>query len=362
MQLSLEIIKQNLEKEYSVNSYGAAHTELTLDRPKYYYPGIHISENGFYIIDTAAIETEEWDGCFVICAGKPELLPEFDSFHLLVVEDANPGEVINSVNDTFGFYDEWDPSPKTPGKTGAGYLHAVLDGDDPESIDLMKALGKYQWKRDDTYVCLKFSSDGLTPPERHYVCREFEKRYEGTCVVEFYENIIVVANLSLAGKTLEALVSDIEPFANEGHYVLGASAVFYDIFDLKWRYLQAGIALEAGASAGPPNWLYHFDSVRLKYLMGKCAEELGPKFICDSELLRLKHIDAETGTNYFISLSLYLKNCRNAVQTAEALSIHRLTLIYRLNRIKEITALKWDAPEDYFLLLLSVNILENNKA
>jgi DNA-binding PucR family transcriptional regulator len=93
--------------------------------------------------------------------------------------------------------------------------------------------------------------------------------------------------------------------------------------------------------------------------MDKCAEELLPEFISHPELVKLKQIDAGTGTSYYESLSLYLKNCRNAVQTAEAMFIHRLTLIYRLNKIKELTSLRWDTPEDYFALLLSVNILEN---
>ena len=42
------------------------------------------------------------------------------------------------------------------------------------------------------------------------------------------------------------------------------------------------------------------------------------------------------------SLSLYLKNRMNAVQTANEMFIHRLTLIYRLNKIKEITGLRWE--------------------
>ena len=76
-------------------------------------------------------------------------------------------------------------------------------------------------------------------------------------------------------------------------------------------------------------------------------------------MFRLRRIDAETGSDYYGSLSHYLKSCRNAVQASGDLFIHRLTLIYRLNKIKEMTSLKWDTPEDYFKLLLSVYILEN---
>jgi len=505
MQLSLEIVKQRLEKDYNVRAYGESHTGLVLDRPKYYYPGIDIRENGFYIIDNTALCLENWAGRYVICAGRPDRIPENVNFHLLIAEDANTGQVINSVNDTFDFYDKWELALKSQPRTDQGHIIAMLDasipvfgnvirlmntnfkfeyvsdegiergldiqqpdesgfvpldivnalrsdpyyietneiktpfifpvgilpfrslcsnlfadekligriiinevtrpfhdtdltllsyftehienayfdflqtldepiieikgvinrvlsGGDPGAIDLMKTLDKYQWKRNDCFICLKLSTNELTSPERHYVSREFEKRYTGTCGIEFDSNVVVVADLSLSGWTLETLIRDIESFATEGRYKVGASAVFNDIFDLKWHYIQASTALKTGMAEESVQWFFSFETLRMKYLMNKCAEELSPAFICNTELIRLKRIDAETGTWYFKSLSLYLKNCRNAVQTAEALFIHRLTLIYRLNRIKEITALKWDTQEDYFELLLSVNILENAKA
>ncbi|MCL1896039.1 MAG: helix-turn-helix domain-containing protein [Clostridiales bacterium] len=503
MQLSLEIIKRRLEKRYTASLYGEPHTGLTLSRPKYYYPGLHLKEGGFYIIDHSAYGAENWDGCFLACAGGAVQPPKHGNFRLLVIEGASIGEAINSINEIYDFYDAWDLSLKTRAKTGAEHVHAmldasipvfeniirlmnanfkfeyvsdeeqdkapdvmhpdesgfvpldivnslkadpyysdinevrapyifpagilpfnslcvnlltegrlvgrivinevarpihetdftllahlaeyvqdayidllqtrdqpifemkyaierVLDGNDPGATDLMRIIGKYHWARHDSFVCLKFSSDELTSPEKHYFCREFEKRCKGACAIEFDESIVVITNLSLGGQTYETFVPCIEPFVKEGFYKVGASVVFDDITHLRWRYLQAQIALETGMQSDSSNWVFNFEDFRFRYLMGKCAEGLLPEFVCHTELARLKRIDAETGANYFESLSLYLKNCRNAVQTADALFIHRLTLIYRLNRIKELTSLRWDTPEDYFSLLLSINILEHN--
>lgn len=505
MQLSLEIIKRHLERQYKVGIYGEPHHELSLDRPKYYYPGLTFGKGGFCVIGCAMLESENWDGCFLICAGEDIQIPEYGYACLLAVENPNTGEILNSVNEIFDFYDKWDMSLKTLPKTTTEYVYAmldasipvfdnvihlvntnfqfeyvsdkeiektfnvqqpdesgflpldivnlfkndthynetneiktpyvlpvgvlpfrslcanlfalesligrivinetirpfhetdltllaylagyiqdayidllqtraqpifemkgaiyqVLDGEDPGAAGLLKIIGKYNWTREDSYACLKFSSDKLSSPERHYVCRELEKHCKGTCAIEFDDNIAVVANLTLGGCSFETLVSRVEAFIKEGGYKVGVSMVFEDITNLRYHYLQARIAFETGRSSGSANWVFYFEGIRTKYLMGKCAEDLLPKFVCHAELTRLKQIDAETGTAYYESLSLYLKNCRNAVQTAEALFIHRLTLIYRLNRIKELTELKWDTPEEYFGLLLSINILENNNA
>lgn len=503
MQLSFEIIKRRLEIEYTVSVYGVKHTRLALDRPKFYYPGINVSKGGFYVVGQADFGREDWNGCFVICAGEVQTVPESTTIRLMAIGDSTPEEIINSVNDVYDFYDRWDMSLRTLPKTGSESVFAMLDasipvfdniirlmntnfrfeyvsdeerektldvphpdesgfipldivnyfkndkyynemnevktpyifpagilpfrslcanlfsegkligriiinevnrpihetdsslvshlakyvkdayldllqasdppifemkyaigraldGSDPGAADLIKLLGKYQWTRNDTYACLWISSVELISPERHYVCREFEKHNKGTCAIEYDENIVVVANLTLGGQTLETLLSSIKSFAKEGFYKIGASTVFSDISDLKWHYLQARIALQTGLPGVPANWIFHFEDYRLKYLMGKCSEELLPEFMCPAELLKLKQQDKDTGTNYYESLSLYLKNCRNAVQTAETLFIHRLTLVYRLNRIKELTPLRWDTPEEYFALLLSINILENS--
>lgn len=69
-------------------------------------------------------------------------------------------------------------------------------------------------------------------------------------------------------------------------------------------------------------------------------------------LSRLEEYDQKNDTEYVKTLSVYLKNNMNALKTAKELCIHRGTIVYRLERIKEIGKLGFENTDE----LLHVNI------
>lgn len=236
----------------------------------------------------------------------------------------------------------------------------MLGGRDPGAINLVNVIEKHNWSQEDQYLCMWLVSKGASSAERHYHSREIEKQCKEACAFEYEENILIVINFTVNGDLIERVIQRFEAFAMESFGKIGVSMAFNDIAKLKWHYLQAKVALETGLRANPANTIFHFDDYRTMYLMLRCANEILPEFSCHPDLARLKRIDAESGTDYYLSLKLYLRNSRNAVCTAKEMFIHRLTLAYRLNRIKEITSLRWDTPEDCFELLLSFFLLEIN--
>lgn len=65
----------------------------------------------------------------------------------------------------------------------------------------------------------------------------------------------------------------------------------------------------------------------------------------------LKEYDIKNKTEYLPTLSSYIHNNRSSSTTARALHLHRNTLLYRLNRIKELCNLNLDDPTIYTWLL-----------
>ena len=53
-----------------------------------------------------------------------------------------------------------------------------------------------------------------------------------------------------------------------------------------------------------------------------------------------------------------MKNDFNMVHAADKLFIHRGTLIYRLNKIRELTKVSWDGWKDKMYLAVSVMLME----
>ena len=80
-------------------------------------------------------------------------------------------------------------------------------------------------------------------------------------------------------------------------------------------------------------------------------------------LYKLRDIDAERGTEYYQTLRTWLLKERSIPKTAEALIVHRTTLTYRLEKLREILPIDLDDPQLRLYLLLSCHLLdERDKA
>ena len=67
--------------------------------------------------------------------------------------------------------------------------------------------------------------------------------------------------------------------------------------------------------------------------------------------------DKANGGDYLHTLKVYLNNQMNAVKTAQALFIHRATMVYRLDRIRELTGIDFKDPDKMLHLTISTNLL-----
>nr|WP_320025299.1 helix-turn-helix domain-containing protein [uncultured Acetobacterium sp.] len=82
-----------------------------------------------------------------------------------------------------------------------------------------------------------------------------------------------------------------------------------------------------------------------------------PKLLSLPILLRLQDYDLKNHTDYVHTLQVFLDNNLNAVQTAKDLFIHRATIIYRLEQIKEISETDLKNKNDLLHLHLSFELI-----
>lgn len=74
---------------------------------------------------------------------------------------------------------------------------------------------------------------------------------------------------------------------------------------------------------------------------------------CKPVIYNIQNHDKQYGTDYFQTLKTYLCNMKNSKKTAEQLSIHANTVLYRLERLKELFQIDLNDGQDCILLLLS---------
>jgi hypothetical protein len=260
----------------------------------------------------------------------------------------------------------------------SGVIRKILAGENAEDPFLKEQLGKFNWLEDHTYRCMKVSVDsgaaGNFPQAIiHDGIREI---IPGACVFEHEGAAAVFINLSDPGESAPAAAMDIfDGFSGEktdrfsaalGAFLIdhGLKAGSSDQFpgqnfkDLKLYYKQAEIALDLGIRNAPLAHLYYFSVFVKHYILETSVKDLPASMLCAPGLIKLQDYDLKHKTELLRTASRYLQNQLSHTQTSIELQIHRSTLMYRLDRIKDIGGLNIEDSENQWHLLFSLKLLE----
>ena len=123
----------------------------------------------------------------------------------------------------------------------------------------------------------------------------------------------------------------------------------------EWRssFYQAGQALEIARRLKERQPLYYADLSVYRLLF---QFEHNPELAVFQESILGPLLDYEGGAELIRTLEAFFEHNGNLSQTAEALYIHRNTMIYRLERITEITGLDLDKPETRLAVYLALHV------
>ncbi len=192
--------------------------------------------------------------------------------------------------------------------------------------------------------------EGAEPAKASHIAMAFisEKRMRCRCFL--HNGSLLVLQHAARGPELSHLATekilsshDLARF----DVAFGVSDPFGDIASLRYAYHEARIALDlrkpvmaqrdVEQSPRRKSGAFFFHEAFPFYLVDPEPKDEGlMRFIFDVSFLpSLLEEDATKGTNDFRLLWTYLLNERNATKTAQALFVHRNTVLYRVERIQE---------------------------
>lgn len=139
---------------------------------------------------------------------------------------------------------------------------------------------------------------------------------------------------------------------------VGVGRFYPQIRDLQKGYREAQQALAIGQKLFGGNRTVHFDELGIYRLLVPLhgSPELVAFF--DETLASLVEYDRQHEAQLVKTLETFFSCHGNLSKTAESLYLHRNTLIYRMDRIAEITGLDLDSPEDRLSLQVALKIKE----
>ena len=252
-----------------------------------------------------------------------------------------------------------DGSDILPGDHMADVFIDLLDGGSAEAYRLQESFARRGWQQGGPFLCAS-----IMPSERDYYnrtiayyCQVFNRDIRGCCFFEYEGAIVSVVNLSDYGGSPDEFMSKNIVTFRDGYFRIGFSNTFKSISELKQHFFQAKTALTFGIGRSPSIWYHKFSGCALQYMRSKLTEDIDGRYLAAPEVTVLMDYDRDNGTELLRTLTLYVKNRQNALKTAADLFIHRSTMLYRLERIKELTGLDFRDSEKMLYLDISLNLL-----
>ena len=217
-----------------------------------------------------------------------------------------------------------------------------------------------KWNLKDSYVCMMIGLEHRTVDLMAAIstCNTIENSIDGSYAFVYEENILVVVNLTMAGLTMSDCMTKMAYIIREGLFVVGVSDEYKNFALTPYYYKQACIAHDYGKKSESMLWCHHFEDYALDYMLENACGDIPPQHVCLGGLQELIAYDNKNETELYKTLKVYLENERNAVHTAKELFIHRSTLFYRLDRIKELIHIDLDDANVRLYTSISYRILE----
>ncbi len=237
----------------------------------------------------------------------------------------------------------------------SGVLLQILEGICIRGEEGYRRVESLNWRRgDELYVyVIRFGAGGESPA--YLLDRKLEK-LGAVFSVHHEGNLILVQNASLTDTG--AFRTELLQLLERASCYCGKSPVFNDVFELKTNYELAAVAADFGENRS--DRLREIESAALPYYFS-LIEKYDRAGVTHPVLQTLLAYDDKHNTQLFQTLKIYLQCERNYILTAKALHLHRNSLIYRVQRIIDLTAVDLDSFKTRLHLLMAIELERGNQ-
>lgn len=163
--------------------------------------------------------------------------------------------------------------------------------------------------------------------------------------VPFENQIVVLADLTSKFYENRTAIQNFENFLKENDLLAGQSDRFSNLYDLRTYYEQATSALELGTVFQDERTVIPYEDYKIFRLFQNAEETNLFQQYSTEEIRKVCRYDEENGTGYFETIYHYLGSNQSLKKTAQKLYLHRNTVTYRIERIKELFRISFD--DDY---------------
>ncbi|MCR5666717.1 MAG: helix-turn-helix domain-containing protein [Eubacterium sp.] len=234
-------------------------------------------------------------------------------------------------------------------------IRAAITDESADTSELVRRFLLLGWKKDDRLLCYK-----LDAPFQPYSINTHLMQALNVGIKDIYAvtndlSICVIANISRNKK--ETLHEQLKGWLLSSNYyaTYGNEFTMEDSLYENYRFVEV-TSLQVQKEIG---MIYAGNEYMLSYLFSQMHKTIVQE-IEHPALKVLREYDKKHHTEFYNTLYIYLKNLKNIANTANEMHLHRNTLLYRLDRLKELIGN--DLSEYYVQLHILMSFeMEKNK-
>ena len=240
---------------------------------------------------------------------------------------------------------------------------ALLERKPVESEDLGFLLDTLKWHKDDQYLVIQLRHQQQNAPEitGHILHSDLFRLFSSGYILYLEQQQTMILNLTRDRLRISEIRYRLAPLCRDYCLYAGLSSPVQGLDALNQAARQSEIAIEKAFYTHGERWLVPFADCALDYMLSSVQTALEPRHLAAPEWLMLLEHDQQKDTRFFETLRAWLLAERDIPRAAQALIIHRTTLLYRLKRIMALTGLNLDDPNQRLYLLLSLRLLEQHR-
>jgi DNA-binding PucR family transcriptional regulator len=178
------------------------------------------------------------------------------------------------------------------------------------------------------------------------------------CII-YKTSLVVFINDSLCNVLLNAKKFELIEYFKGNSLFAGVSLSFTKLSESRKYYLQAQEASKLGQRYNLH--LSHYEKCTNFIIADLISKNYDVIDFCHPAVIQLANDDKVNNTDFLQTLKYYLYFTNAPGKAAEVLCIHKNTLFYRINIIKQLTGINLDNIEKILQIYVSIKLLEINK-
>lgn len=172
-------------------------------------------------------------------------------------------------------------------------------------------------------------------------------------------NVLYILQYDFSDTSVKLYSAELLNLLKKFHAYCGISNSFDNLLDIADYQMQAHDAMTWGRKNDCDKFIYMYSDYYLSAILYPRTEQMPPNNYISPIIIQVQEYDRIHSTDLYFTLQKYIKNLCNTSNTAAELHLHRNSLLYRINKIEELTHSNLKDFQIFLHLGISFYMLEN---